>query len=110
DSPFRYLSIWISVPIMGLSSISDEVAHGGGSVRRRPAQVEGVLVGAGDQPADEQVLAVDAGGGHRPVAVARPFGSVAAGAALEHRVRHGLISADRRAGRGTDRVVAGDDR
>lgn len=39
----------------------DDVGHGGGPARRRPAQVEGVLVWAADQPADEQVLAVDAG-------------------------------------------------
>ena len=56
----------------------DEVGHGGGPARRRPAQTEGVLVRAGDQPADEQVLAVDAGGGHSPVAVSRALGPVPA--------------------------------
>ena len=72
--------------------------------------MEGVLVGAGDQAADEQVLAFDAGGGHRPVVVARSLGSVAGRAAFEYRAREGLVGADRGAGGGGDRVVARDDR
>ena len=35
----------------------DEIGHGRRPARRRPAQVEGELVRAGDQPPDQQVLA-----------------------------------------------------
>jgi len=45
----------------------DGIRHRGRSARRRPAQVERQLIRAGDQPADEQVLAFDRGRGHRPV-------------------------------------------
>src|SRR6266542_1628389 len=88
----------------------DEAGHGGRPARRRPGQVEGVAVRAGDQPPDQQALPADGGGGHRPVAVAGAFGPVPARAPLEDRVLDGLVSADRRAGRQGDLVVAWDDR
>jgi hypothetical protein len=88
----------------------DEIRDGGRPARRCPAQVERVLVRAGDQPADQQVLALDPGRGHRPVAVARAFGPVPARAPLEHGVRHGRISPDHRAGRQGNLVVTRDDR
>jgi hypothetical protein len=81
-----------------------------GRPRRRPAQVEGELIRAGDQPADQQVLALDRRDGHRPVAVARAFRPVPARAPLEHGVRHGLISSGHRAGRQGNLVVTRDDR
>src|SRR6266498_1487295 len=74
----------------------DEAGHGGRPARRRPGQVEGVAVRAGDQPPDQQALPADGGGGHRPVAVAGAFGPVPARAPLEDRVLDGLVSADRR--------------
>jgi len=82
---------------------------GGRPVRWGPAQVEGVAVGAGEQPPDQQVLPRDGGGGQGPVAVAGPFGSVPAGSAFEHRAGDGLVGPDRRAGGQPDLVVAGDD-
>jgi hypothetical protein len=88
----------------------DEVRHGRGPARRCPAQVKGELVRAGDQAADEQVLAFDGGGGHCPVAVAGAFGPVPAGPAFEHGILDGLISPDRGAGRHRDLVVARDNR
>ena len=88
----------------------DEIGHGRRAAGRRPAQVEGVLARAGDQPADQQGLAFDAGGGHRPVAVAGSLGPVSARAPLERRVLHRLVCPDDRAGGQGDLVVARDDR
>src|ERR1022692_967826 len=87
----------------------DEVRHGGGPVVRCLAQVEGELVRAGEQPADQQELPRAGGGGQRPVADPGSLGPGPAGAPLEDGIGDGLLSADGGAGRGGDLVVAGDD-
>ena len=87
----------------------DEVRHGGGPAFGCPAQVEGELAGAGDQPADQQELPRAAGGDQRPVADPRSLGPGAARAPLEDGVRGGGIRPDHGAGRGRHLVVARDD-
>ena len=87
----------------------DEVRHGRRPALGCPAQVEGELARAGEQPADQQELPRAAGGDQRPVADPRSLGPGAARAPLEDGVRGGGIRADHGAGRGRDLVVARDD-
>ena len=61
----------------------DEACHRGEDPGRRVAQIEGELVRAGQQPADEQEVPRARGSDHRPVADPGSLGPGAAGPALE---------------------------
>ena len=76
----------------------DEVRHGRRAAGRRPAQVEGVAGPGGRSAGGSAGLPRAGGGGQRPVAVPGSFGAVPARPPLEHRVLHGLVCADHRAG------------
>ena len=88
----------------------DEERHGRRGVFRRPAQVEGQVVRAGDQAADEQEVPRAAGGDQRPVREPGTLGPVPARSPLEDRVSDRLVSPDDGPGRQGDAEVAGDDR
>ena len=87
----------------------DEAGQGRGPALRGVAQVERVLIGAGDQPPDQQGLPRVRGRHQRPVTVPGALGAVAAGPPFEDRVRDGLFGGDGAASRGGDGEVAGHD-
>jgi hypothetical protein len=88
----------------------DEERHGRRGALRGPAQVEGQIVRAGDQAADEQDVPRARGGGQRPVREPGALGPVPARAPLEDRVPDRLVRADDGPGRQGEAEVARDDR